>query len=172
LRNSTVGTDGEHLRLHGNGGTVLDEVNYQSTGPWPTLTERGGPSIALAQNALDPTANDNPNNWFASLRGVAGARNNAPTVVFNRLDTGSPGGVPVSVAAATVLQDVRSGGVNRPSSLALDELPARSGLPGHRMTLSCAALPARFADSLDRMLALYIDHLFPKGGLSCDELRR
>ncbi len=90
LRNSTGTTDGEHLQLHRSDGTILDEVNYRTTAPWPQLTTQGGPSIYLKGNALNAIANDNPANWAASTPGAAGARSNAITAVFNRTDTGSP----------------------------------------------------------------------------------
>ena len=88
LRNSTGTGDGEHLELHRSDGTIIDEVNYRTSAPWPQLTAQGGPSIYL--KALNAVANDNPANWSASAPGVAGARNNTITEIFNRIDAGSP----------------------------------------------------------------------------------
>ena len=89
---------------------MLDEVNYRTTSPWPSLTERGGPSIVLKGTALDPVSNNSPANWMTSQAGIGGARNNIVTAVFNRLDTGSPGTAGVGIAALTAIR-------NEPSSV-------------------------------------------------------
>jgi hypothetical protein len=102
LRNETQGTDGEHVQLHRSDGMILDEVNYRTNAPWPQLTTQGGPSISLRASALNAVANDNPANWFASQVGVAGARNNWITPIFNHADTGSPGSVGVGAVASMV----------------------------------------------------------------------
>ncbi|MCA9261387.1 MAG: lamin tail domain-containing protein, partial [Planctomycetales bacterium] len=79
----------ERLQLLTSRGEVIDEVNFESGGFWPTLTN--GPSIAvrsvIADNALGPV-------WQRSAAGVEQATS-ATGMVYSTGDVGSPGRAPL-----------------------------------------------------------------------------
>ncbi len=87
---NTPGPDNEILQLLNDKDEVICEVHQ--VGEWPDCTRPDGPSIYLT----DLTATDLSNGklWRRSDVGVAGARNNRKTEIFNGVDIGSPGFVP------------------------------------------------------------------------------
>ena len=67
-----LSSSGEQIQLL-NGSTIVDEVTYGSTAPWPTTPNGTGPSLELKDPALD---NSVPANWAASTNtGTPSARN-------------------------------------------------------------------------------------------------
>ncbi|MEA3430879.1 MAG: lamin tail domain-containing protein, partial [Nanoarchaeota archaeon] len=81
---STGGLDngGETIRLYGEDGTLVDNVSYGDTAPWPT-TVTTGYSIELTDMALD---NNEGANWnvSADINGTPGTgpANQAPTITL------------------------------------------------------------------------------------------
>ncbi|MCD4651436.1 MAG: lamin tail domain-containing protein [Candidatus Cloacimonetes bacterium] len=70
---------GEDIELRDASASVVDYVNYDDAGNWPTSPDGGGPSLELIDPAMD---NDDYNNWQASYvnHGTPGATNSsAPT---------------------------------------------------------------------------------------------
>jgi len=80
----------EVLTLRDAEGEVMDEVNYDDEGDWPTDSPDGA-SITLRPDMLDDDANDNGSAWARSEAGELGARTNTKTDDYNGEDTGSPG---------------------------------------------------------------------------------
>ncbi|MFI4861190.1 MAG: lamin tail domain-containing protein [Phycisphaerales bacterium JB063] len=80
----------EVLTLRNADGEVVDEVNYDDEGPWPSDSP-DGPSIALRPDQLHPEANDEGSAWARSEAGTRGAWQNKKTDDYNGTDTGSPG---------------------------------------------------------------------------------
>ena len=91
LANSPSDTN-EVLCLCNKKGEVIDEVNYDDEGDWPSDSP-DGPSIALKPDALDPTKNDDGKNWVRSEKGKLGADNAKATEEYSAQDVGSPGKV-------------------------------------------------------------------------------
>lgn len=89
LSNSPSSTN-EVLTLRDSDGNLVDEVNYDDEGDWPTDSP-DGPSIYLLPGALDSVSNDSGLNWARSEVGVDGAYGNNQTGDFNGFDVGSPG---------------------------------------------------------------------------------
>lgn len=54
---------GEQLRLVGSTGTLIDEVTWDDTDPWPTEPDETGPSLSLIDPGLNNAA---PSSWGAS----------------------------------------------------------------------------------------------------------
>ncbi|MEM7352600.1 MAG: lamin tail domain-containing protein [Acidobacteriota bacterium] len=93
LANSPSGTS-EIIQLRDDMASLVDEVNYDDSGVWPS--DPGGPSIYLniseaMLQASGDTDNDDGNNWAQASNGVDGAINSTPTGVWDAIDTGSPG---------------------------------------------------------------------------------
>lgn len=82
----------EVLKLIDAGGRVIDEVNFDDEGDWPT-DDPQGPSIYLKPDALTATGNDEGKNWARSEAGKDGAKRCTKTDTFNGEDVGSPGHV-------------------------------------------------------------------------------
>ncbi|MCB1052288.1 MAG: endonuclease [Acidobacteria bacterium] len=75
--------------------TIVDQVNYDDTTPWPSDSP-DGPSIFLNLSSADiinsgTTLNDDGSNWERSSAGMDGAINNTPSGVWSGVDSGSPG---------------------------------------------------------------------------------
>lgn len=85
----------EVLTLRNKKGEVIDEVNYDDEGDWPSDSP-DGPSIALKPDALDATKNDDGKNWVRSEKGKLGADNPKETEEYSAEDVGSPGKVTTS----------------------------------------------------------------------------
>lgn len=82
----------EILTLRDADGEVVDEVNYDDEGDWPSDSP-DGPSIALNPDALDAEKNDSGSNWHRSEKGKHGAKNAKKTSEYSGEDVGSPGKV-------------------------------------------------------------------------------
>lgn len=80
----------EVLTLRDAEGEVVDEVNYDDEGDWPTDSP-DGPSITLSPDSLNPETNDEGSAWSRSAPGQGGAWQNIKTEDYNGEDTGSPG---------------------------------------------------------------------------------
>ncbi len=89
LANSPSATN-EVLTLRDAEGQVVDEVNYDDEGDWPTDSP-DGPSITLLPGKPDPGSNDTGSAWARSDAGTLGAWRNTKTDDYNGEDTGSPG---------------------------------------------------------------------------------
>ncbi len=83
----------EILELRDAKGKMIDQVNYDDEGDWPS-DQPDGPSIYLKRHAYDPIANDNGANWARSVAGLDGAWTCKKTEHFTGQDVGSPGVVP------------------------------------------------------------------------------
>lgn len=81
----------EILQVRNDRGEVVCEVNFQSGGLWPSVTGRGGPSIALT-SAKVVELNDG-RGWMKSEAGKHGARASRAAGAFSAEDIGSPGTV-------------------------------------------------------------------------------
>lgn len=82
----------EILTLRDAKHNVVDEVNYDDEGDWPS-DKIDGPSITLTPNALDPKKNDDGKNWSRSEDGKLGAKYAKETAEYKATDVGSPGKV-------------------------------------------------------------------------------
>lgn len=82
----------EVLTLRDAKGEVIDEVNYDDEGDWPSDSP-DGPSITLNPDALDTEKNDVGKNWSRSEKGKLGARHAKKTDDYSNDDVGSPGRV-------------------------------------------------------------------------------
>ncbi|MGB1125484.1 MAG: hypothetical protein ACPG4Q_09785, partial [Phycisphaeraceae bacterium] len=71
---------------------VVDEVNYDDEGDWPS-DNPDGPSICLNPDALDPEKNDKGSNWSRSKPGKHGAEPAKESDEYSKEDIGSPGRV-------------------------------------------------------------------------------
>lgn len=91
LANSPSDTN-EVLTLRNAKDEVVDEVNYDDEGDWPSDSP-DGPSIALNPDALDPIKNDDGKNWSRSEKGKHGADHAKETEEYSKEDVGSPGKV-------------------------------------------------------------------------------
>ncbi len=113
LSNSPSSTN-EILQLVDSGSNLMDEVNYDDTGDWPSDVP-DGPSIYLLPDFLDSSSNDSGLSWANSVDGVDGAYNNTITTDFNQTDTGSPGTVeaPIPAPAAIALFGIAVAGGRR-----------------------------------------------------------
>ncbi len=80
----------EVLTLKNGAGEVVDEVNFDDEGDWPS-DRPDGPSIYLLPGKLTTKENDDGRNWARSEAGRHGARLNTRTGVFDGQDVGSPG---------------------------------------------------------------------------------
>jgi len=93
MANSPSGTS-EIIQLRDDMAALVDEVNYDDSGDWPS--DPGGPSIylniteALLQTSGN-TLNDDGTMWAQASDGVDGAIDSTPTGVWDAVDTGSPG---------------------------------------------------------------------------------
>jgi len=83
----------EVLTLIDADSVVVDEVNYDDEGMWPS-DRPDGASIYLPADALNAEANDEGTRWKLSEKRVDGAKKNRTTDDFNGVDIGSPGKVP------------------------------------------------------------------------------
>lgn len=111
MANSPSGAS-EIIQLRNAMATLIDEVNYDDSGDWPSDSP-DGPSIFLSISEADlqsmgDTDNDNGMNWASSVNGMNGAINNAVAGVWGGVDSGSPGNfngggmVPVELQSFTV----------------------------------------------------------------------
>jgi hypothetical protein len=82
----------EILTLRNAKDEVVDEVNYDDEGDWPTDSP-DGPSITLNPDALTAKKNDDGKNWSRSEPGKLGAENAKETDEYSKEDVGSPGRV-------------------------------------------------------------------------------
>ena len=92
LANSPSETN-EVLELRDAEGEVVDRVNYDDEGVWPSDSP-AGPSIYLKRGGFDPVGNDAGANWARSQVGLDGAKLCRKTEHFTGQDVGSPGVVP------------------------------------------------------------------------------
>lgn len=83
----------EILTLRGADNAVIDEVNFDDEGDWPSDVPPG-PSIYLLPDKLTSADNDSGASWSRSEAGKDGAQTNRLIDDFDGLDTGSPGDVP------------------------------------------------------------------------------
>lgn len=82
----------EVLTLRNKAGEIVDEVNYDDEGDWPSDSP-DGPSISLNPDSLDPEKNDTGSNWSRSEKGKHGAEPAKETDEYSNGDIGSPGRV-------------------------------------------------------------------------------
>lgn len=82
----------EILSLRNAKDQVVDEVNYDDEGDWPSDSP-DGPSISLNPDALDPEKNDKGSNWSRSKPGKHGAEPAKESDEYSKEDIGSPGRV-------------------------------------------------------------------------------
>ncbi len=59
----SLNNDGDQVMIKNSGGTVVDEVDYDVSAPWPTQPNGNGPSLELTDPSSD---NNDGNNWAAS----------------------------------------------------------------------------------------------------------
>lgn len=90
-------SENEVLTLRNKDGEVVDEVNYDDEGDWPSDSP-DGPSITLNPDSLDTEKNDAGKNWSRSEKGKLGAEHAKETDEYSNEDVGSPGKV---VSAST-----------------------------------------------------------------------
>lgn len=88
-------SENEILTLRDKDGNIVDEVNYDDEGDWPSDSP-DGPSITLNPDSLDPKKNDEGKNWSRSEAGKLGAANATETDEYSKQDVGSPGKVTTS----------------------------------------------------------------------------
>lgn len=91
LANSPSPTN-EILTLRNKAEAVVDEVNYDDEGYWPSDSPQGA-SITLLPNNLHPDRNDAGDSWARSEKGKHGGRHAKKTKEYNSKDVGSPGRV-------------------------------------------------------------------------------
>ena len=91
LANQSDGQN-EVLSLRAADGKLVDEVNFASDAPWPSVGD-GGPSVYLLPGRIDAALNDDGGNWRASREKARGARAARETAGYKRGDVGSPGDV-------------------------------------------------------------------------------
>jgi len=84
----------EIVTLRDADGNVVDEVNYDDEGDWPS-DGPDGPSIYLRPDRISAAQNDQGSSWARSAVGVDGGRGNTVTADFDGKDVGSPGTVVV-----------------------------------------------------------------------------
>jgi len=82
----------EILALCNEKAEVVDEVNFDDEGDWPSDSP-DGPSITLKPDALDTAKNDDGKNWARSEPGKLEAHNAKQTPEYKPEDVGSPGKV-------------------------------------------------------------------------------
>lgn len=82
----------EILTLRNAKDEVVDEVNYDDEGDWPSDSP-DGPSITLNPNALTAEKNDAGKNWSRSEKDKHGADHAKETDEYSAEDVGSPGRV-------------------------------------------------------------------------------
>jgi hypothetical protein len=82
----------EVLTLRDAEGEIVDEVNYDDEGDWPS-DRPDGSSITLKPEALDSEKNDAGRNWSRSESGKLGAKPAKETDEYSQGDVGSPGRV-------------------------------------------------------------------------------
>ena len=82
----------EVLTLRNADEDVIDEVNYDDEGDWPSDSP-DGPSITLNPDALTAEKNDTGSNWSRSEKGKLGAKHAKETDDYSKKDVGSPGRV-------------------------------------------------------------------------------
>ena len=89
---NTPTADNETLRLLNDSGEVICEVNLQSGGEWPEITNDDGCSVWLTDLRAPDLGSGKF--WRKSVAGEQGARQCTPNEVFDKADIGSPGSVP------------------------------------------------------------------------------
>jgi len=82
----------EVLTVKDASGLVVDEVNFDDEGDWPS-DDPDGPSIYLKPDALRADANDVGTAWARSVEGTHGGKANVTNATFTGKDVGSPGTV-------------------------------------------------------------------------------
>lgn len=82
----------EILTLRNAADEIVDEVNFDDEGDWPSDSP-DGPSIALNPDALDPDKNDDGKNWSRSEADKHAGRHAKATDEYSKEDIGSPGTV-------------------------------------------------------------------------------
>lgn len=80
----------EILQLMNPGDALIDEVNYDDEGDWPTDTVQGR-SIYLLPGHFDTTKNDSGESWRLSIKDKNGGYHATKTDTFSEEDLGSPG---------------------------------------------------------------------------------
>ena len=84
--------DNETLRLLNDKGEVLCEIDVQSGGEWPEVTNDDGCSVWLTDLRAPDLGSGKF--WRKSVAGEQGARKCMPNEAFDKADIGSPGYVP------------------------------------------------------------------------------
>jgi hypothetical protein len=84
--------DNETLRLLNDKSEVICEVNLQSGGAWPEITNEDGCSVWLTDLRAPDLGSGKF--WRKSVAGEQGARACTPNEAFDKADIGSPGYVP------------------------------------------------------------------------------
>lgn len=82
----------EILALRDASSDLVDEVNYDDSGDWPSDSP-DGPSIYVLDTYHSSAANDDGSHWARSVAGTHSAFANTITAEFNGNDVGSPGTV-------------------------------------------------------------------------------
>jgi hypothetical protein len=80
----------EVLTLRASDNSLIDEVNFDDEGDWPSDAPPGA-SIYVLPGKLDSVENDLGSSWARSVAGKHGAKTNRLTPEFDGIDTGSPG---------------------------------------------------------------------------------
>jgi len=93
LGNSPSDTN-EIVTLINHDDQVIDAVNYDDEGDWPSDSPDGA-SLVLKPDKLDAESNDSGSNWTLSTEGENASRKNTQTEDYNGEDLGSPGQVQV-----------------------------------------------------------------------------
>lgn len=87
----------EIVQLLDESSTVIDEVNYDDSSPWPADNNASSIYLNLVPSSMNSTNNDDGSNWSNSTSGVDGAIQNTSTTgiggLWNGSDFGSPGNV-------------------------------------------------------------------------------
>ncbi|MGD9899818.1 MAG: lamin tail domain-containing protein [Calditrichaceae bacterium] len=92
LGNSPSSTD-EIIQLRDDLGNLVDEVNYDDSGAWPSDASQVAIYLNLPNENMNAASNNDGSNWANSSGGVDGAYNSQIFGVWNQIETGSPGNI-------------------------------------------------------------------------------
>lgn len=104
---NTPSSTNEVIQLRDDVGTLVDELNYDDSSPWPPSSNGFSIYLNLPNNQMNATSNNDGANWALSADGVAGAFSSSTSGVWNNVEVGSPGNIngdfslPVALSAFT-----------------------------------------------------------------------
>jgi len=92
LSNSPSATS-EIIQLKNASTTLIDEVNFDDSSPWPSDNNASSIYLNLTPSTMTSVNNDDGANWSISVAGTDGAIQDGASGVWNGNDFGSPGNV-------------------------------------------------------------------------------